>query len=91
MSDLPGDPPEPRSTLIRVAPGAKVIGLHVSDSAVIGADFIDNQGEMIDANLSRNIHVGASEHPEVPAQEASDSAEQHWYKGPLGLIGLALP
>jgi hypothetical protein len=47
-----------RPAFIKIAKGASVKGLHITDSTVIGdADFINNEGEVEDASLKRNRHI----------------------------------
>lgn len=81
----------PKRAFIHIAPGAVVNEGRVSNNLSSGTDvFVDNCGLIDSLELDGNTHIAGQplEHKE-PDQEASDSGK-HWYKRPIGLIGLAI-
>ncbi|MDD5299085.1 MAG: hypothetical protein PHD65_01170 [Gallionella sp.] len=45
-------------SLIKISPGAKITNSTISNNRQIGGEtMIDNQGDIEDSNISRNLHV----------------------------------
>ena len=98
--DKPADPPREGGGL-KIGPGTKVF---IKDSSLsnnsgdgmraTGADRIEIARSVFSSNSGAGLNISSepvmSEQPEPPVKDSGESPAEHWYKKPIGIIGMSV-